>query len=345
MKFGLAAGLLAVASALSWKDELVQDFEAIDHAGQFQSWAVEFGKSYTDLAEEGHRFLIWLDNWRMIQSHNSNDESWKMGLNQFGDMTGDEFHYYVHGSKGSCYHSDKRLLRVGQKSQNVVSENVNVPSSVDWAAAGKVTPVKNQGQCGSCWAFSTTGSLECDFAISNGKLNSLSEQQLVDCSGAEGNEGCNGGLMDDAFKYVEKEGGLCLESAYAYTARDGTCKAATCGTKYNPIKSYTDVSHDSSTALETAAAAGCVSIAIEADQSSFQFYKSGILNGSCGTRLDHGVLVVGYGTMDSKDYWKVKNSWGATWGMEGYILICRNCEKNGSQGECGILDEPSFPDF
>ena len=149
--------------------------------------------------------------------------------------------------------------------------------------------------------------------------------------------------MDDAFKYVEKSGGLCSESEYPYTARDGTCKSSTCGTAYDPITSYSDVTADSETSLMSAVAEGPVSIAIEADQSSFQFYSSGILDGLCGTRLDHGVLAVGYGSESGSDYWKVKNSWGTSWGMEGYVLICRNCNKNGNKGECGILMEPSYP--
>jgi len=149
--------------------------------------------------------------------------------------------------------------------------------------------------------------------------------------------------MDDAFKYVKAEGGLCSESEYPYTAQDGTCKASSCGTKYDPISGYNDVTHDSEAALMAAVAKGPVSIAIEADRSAFQFYRSGILTGSCGTRLDHGVLVVGYGSEGNQDYWKVKNSWGASWGEEGYVLICKSCNKNGRAGECGILKEPSYP--
>jgi len=149
--------------------------------------------------------------------------------------------------------------------------------------------------------------------------------------------------MDSAFKYVEKEGGLCSETEYPYTGTDGTCKATSCGTKYNKISGYSDVTADDETALETAAASGCVSVAIEADQYAFQYYSSGVLTGTCGTSLDHGVLVVGYGTDGSQDYWKVKNSWGTTWGEDGYVLICRSCDKNGSKGECGINMEPSYP--
>jgi len=217
------------------------------------------------------------------------------------------------------------------------------PASVDWEAAGKVTPVKNQGQCGACWAFSATGSTECQVAIATGKLVSLSEQQLIDCSVAEGNLGCDGGEMDAAFQYIQKEGGLCTEQAYPYKAQDGKCESTTCGTLYDKISTYKDVTKRNEQALEDAVALGCVSVAIEANQFAFQYYSSGVLTGECGTQLDHGVLAVGYGTTDGQEYWKVKNSWGTSWGENGYVLICKDCDKNGDQGECGIYDDPSYP--
>ena len=158
----------------------------------------------------------------------------------------------------------------------------------------------------------------------------------MDCSGKYGNAGCNGGWYYDAWKYAEAVGGLCLESDYKYTARDGTCKDSSCGTKYNDPSGYSRVSADSDTALATASAAGCVSVAIEADQTAFQYYSSGVLTGNCGDSIDHAVLVVGYGTESGTEYWKVKNSWGSSWGDNGSLKICRNCGKNGSKGECGI---------
>jgi len=332
-----------------WKREFTLDeFNVMNTIHVFREWSKDYNRNYHTIEEETLRYKIWYENLGRISQTNSKNLSYKLRLNQFADLTDDEFRMKVHGSKGSCYRDDKMASKIPKISTQigkaVGSSHIGTnPTSVDWTTKGVVTPVKNQGDCGSCWAFSTTGSTECNYAIKTGTLNSLSEQQLVDCSDSEGNEGCDGGLMDDAFEYIIKEGGLCSETEYPYTGVDGTCKATSCGTKYNPIKTYTDVTTDNSNDLETAAASGCVSVAIEADQYAFQYYSSGVLSGTCGTSLDHGVLVVGYGTDGSSDYWKVKNSWGDTWGEEGYVLICRNCDKNGVAGECGINKEPSYP--
>jgi len=329
-----------------WKRELTtEEFMQLNTLEVFHEWSRDFSRNYATIEESAHRYTIWLTNLERIANTNSQELSYKLRLNQFADLTDDEFRVKVHGHKGSCLQSNKNIPRISTKIRPKSDKPlpVNVPASVDWVSKGVVTPIKNQGDCGSCWAFSTTGSIECEWAISTGTLNSLSEQQLVDCSYSEGNLGCDGGDMDSAFKYVIKEGGLCSESEYAYTGTDGVCKATSCGTKYNAITSYKDVTADDETDLETAAAAGCVSIAIEADQYAFQYYSSGILTGTCGTNLDHGVLVVGYGSDGTQDYWLVKNSWGTTWGEEGYVQICRSCDKNGDKGECGINMEPSYP--
>jgi len=189
-----------------------------------------------------------------------------------------------------------------------------------------VTGVKNQQQCGSCWSFSTTGSVEGAYFLKTGKLVEFSEQQLVDCSTAQGNQGCNGGLMDDAFQYYISGGSsspLCTESEYPYTATGpNTCSTTACTSHTNVVTGFTDITVGSENDLMSAVAARPVSVAIEADQSSFQFYSGGVMDGSCGTQLDHGVLVVGYGTdsESNKNFWKVKNSWGATWGEAGYPI-------------------------
>lgn len=234
-------------------------------------------------------------------------------------------------------------------------QNVSaLPASVDWSAKGAVTPVKDQGNCGSCWSFSATGALEGAYYIKNGNLKSYSEQHLVSCDTTD--SGCNGGLMDNAFAWTKKNGGICTEADYPYTSgtssKSGTCAASTC-TKDSGIapKSYTDVQKNSDDALMSALVKQPVSIAIEADQSSFQLYKSGVLTAACGAKLDHGVLAVGYGTWtDGTPYYKVKNSWGASWGMDGYILLERGNTANagfrGNPGQCGILSgPPSYPNL
>jgi len=344
------ASLLGLTAA--WDQEWTLDeIKGMDHMGTFKSWASAFGRNYSSVEEESTKFLVWLDNLHLIATTNSEDLSYKLGLNQFSDMTSDEFRYYVHGEDGSCFKDERRNLISNSNGQDIIIEDefsVNSNAeNVDWTEKGVVTPVKNQGQCGSCWAFSTTGAIECNYAIQNGKLNSLSEQELVDCAGIlrYGCNGCSGGQMTGGMKYVENEGGLCLESDYKYTAKDGTCKASTCGTKYDANSGYTEITQYSSSALEAAVNKGCVSIGIEADQTTFQHYSSGVFSGSCGTKVDHGVLVVGYGEEGGKKFWKVKNSWGDSWGEEGYIRMCRDCNKNGKDGECGILTGPVQPEF
>jgi len=347
----IVALLLGVASA--WNEEYtMEEVRSMDTLATFKAWCDAFGRSYADLEEASAKYLTWLDNLYVIAETNSQGLSYKLGLNQFSDMNGDEFRHYVHGDDGACFKGEDRAFIANRDGQDMGGDEqesfgtVLAPESVDWSTKGVVTPVKNQGQCGSCWSFSATGAMECVYAIKTGTLNSLSEQELVDCAGRSyGCDGCNGGQMTGAMEYAAKEGGLCSESEYKYTARDGTCRASSCSKKYDANKGYKAVTKHSSSALETATAEGCVSIGIEADQTAFQHYSSGVLTGSCGTRIDHGVLVVGYGTSGSQKYWKVKNSWGETWGDRGYVLICRDCGKNGDQGECGILDEPNVPTY
>merc|ERR1711981_414193 len=214
--------------------------------------------------------------------------------------------------------------------------------SVDWTQQGAVTSVKNQGQCGSCWTFSSTGALEGAFKIAGGGLVSMSEQQLVDCCKLGGCDGCSGGLMDYAFQYL-KTHHVCTEASYGYTAQNGNCHDSSCTAAIaaGGVTGYKDVSKDDTKALMSAAAQQPVSIAIEADQSSFQSYSGGVLTKECGSSLDHGVLLVGYGTDGDKDYWKVKNSWGGSWGDRGYIRLQRG---KGGAGECGLLSgPPSYP--
>ncbi|CAH1788230.1 unnamed protein product [Owenia fusiformis] len=222
--------------------------------------------------------------------------------------------------------------------------NVNIPDTWDWRTKGYVTPVKNQLQCGSCWAFSTTGSLEGQHFKKTGKLVSLSEQNLVDCSTKEGNHGCQGGLMDYGFTYIKQNGGIDTEASYPYKAVDGKCafNAANVGATDT---GFVDVkSGDEGDLLNAVATVGPIAVAIDASHSSFQLYKSGVYhNFFCSSkRLDHGVLAVGYGSesgiFEKHDYWLVKNSWGSSWGMDGYIKMSRNRNNN-----CGIATQASYP--
>lgn len=220
-----------------------------------------------------------------------------------------------------------------------------LPSTVDWVSKGAVTPVKNQGQCGSCWSFSTTGALEGAYYNKYGNLLSFSEQQLVSCDVGGADAGCNGGWMDDAFTFVQKNGGITTEDQYPYTSgtteKSGTCtKTGYTNVAAAAPKSYTDVTANSVNALMSAVAQQPVSIAIQANQAAFQLYKSGVLTGKCGQNLDHGVLLVGYGTDNGVDYWKVKNSWGDSWGEGGYIRIERS-----DADLCGVLDAASYPNL
>merc|ERR1719204_596446 len=282
---------------------------------------------YWTKADHDSRFEIFKDNMEKIKEHSKGGHSWTMGITQFSDMTTKEFKEYI--SCGSLKHKSSKMMFDAP-----VNWNKTAKTSVDWVAKGAVTPVKNQGGCGSCWAFSTTGAIEGRYFIAKGTLNSLSEQDLVDCS--KENNGCNGGLMDYGFDFVETNNGLCTEDDYTYTAtHHWRCKEDGC-TKHDPISSYQDVI-SSTEALEAACNDGPVSVAIEADQDSFQQYTGGVLTAECGAGLDHGVLLVEYGNEGSNDYWKVKNSWGEDWGEAGYIKLCRNCHKNGANGQCGIL--------
>jgi len=306
-------------------------FNATEHHWSgFQKFITRFDKSYSTLKEFENRFEVFKSNMEYIHEHNSQDHSYKLGVTPFADLTEDEF---------ARFNGIRTEGPFSTGCDKFTSINTDIPSSYDWRDHEAVNPVKDQGQCGSCWSFSATGAMEGAWAIAKGSLVSLSEQQLVDCSKSYGNHGCNGGLMDSAFQYA-KDNGMCLETAYPYTANGGDCQ------KCDPVVTISgcvDVTKNNQVDLKEAVSIGPVSIAIEADTKAFQLYTSGVLTGdACGTNLDHGVLIAGYGEEDGTEYWLVKNSWGPTWGDNGYIKLGRSDSTN-DPGVCGIAMQPSYP--
>jgi cathepsin L len=298
----------------------------------FYNWMKDYNINFDNGNEFYNRLNIFIANDEYINDINSQNLPYKLAHNQFSHLTPCEFSSYNNlqpNTKKVSNHFDYTRQSRSLKSNT---------DDFDWTTKGAVTPVKDQAQCGSCWAFSTTGSLEGAYFLKNGNLESFSEQNLVDCD--TNDLGCNGGLMDNAFSWIKKNGGLELETDYKYTATTNRCSqdSSKLVNGSAPV-SWVDVKQTNDD-LISAIEKQPVSVAIEADQSTFQFYSSGVLTGRCGTNLDHGVLAVGYGTLDGVDYYKLKNSWGTSWGMDGYVLIERKDVKG---GQCGILMSASYP--
>jgi cathepsin L len=303
-----------------------------EYRTSFEEFKVTFGKVYLE-SEENHRYNVFKQNLDFVNSWDAEAKGFTVGINKYADLTSEEFVSIYNGMKIN-------------KEYVLVDEPAPVKSGVtgdivNWVNKGAVTGIKNQGQCGSCWSFSATGSMEGAKFLKTGTLTSLSEQNLVDCSTAQGNEGCNGGLMDQAFQYVISNNGIDTEDSYPYTATGPNDCQYSSSNIGDTISNFQDVSSGSESALMTAANQQPVSVAIDASNNSFQLYTSGVYyEPACSsTSLDHGVLVVGYGTDDSgTDYWLVKNSWGTDWGMSGYIQMSRNKNNN-----CGIATSASYP--
>ncbi|XP_023323528.1 cathepsin L1 [Eurytemora carolleeae] len=309
----------------------------------WEAFKTRYEKNYESSEHEAQKRLAWEANYDFIQEHNAafsaGFETYSVGENEFNDLTNEEFVSMLNGYQVPAEQEEK---------QNAVftPRSTDLPTSVDWRPMGFVTPVKNQKQCGSCWAFSATGSLEAAHFNKTKKLVSLSEQNLVDCSAKEGNHGCFGGLMDFAFQYVKDNNGIDTEESYPYTAVTGkTCKYNATSIGAN-LTSWVDIKKGSEEDLAAAVAQhGPISVAIDAGHPGFQMYKHGIYYSKLcsSTRLDHGVLAVGYGQGKNavgmtQKFWIVKNSWGESWGMHGYINMAKDLKNM-----CGIATAASYP--
>jgi len=313
--------LLVIASALT----------ETEYRAAFDDFKVKYDKTYLE-SEENHRYNIFKEKLDFVNSWDAEARGFTVAINKFADLSSEEFAGIYNGIK---------VTREYVPVEETMSTPEVTGDIVNWVTKGAVTGVKDQGQCGSCWSFSSTGSLEGAKFLKTGTLTSLSEQNLVDCSTRQGNDGCNGGLMDSAFEYVIQNKGIDTEASYPYTATGpNACKfkPADIG---DTISSYKDVSSGSETALQTAVDQQPISVAIDASHNSFQLYSGGIYYESAcsSTQLDHGVLAVGYGTDNAnRAYWLVKNSWGTSWGLKGYIQMSK-----GRNNNCGIATMASYP--
>jgi len=336
MNLFLFAQLVQLLSSQFVCGQNPDEVDSLDYWKSFLNFQKRFNKIYSSQEESNQRFDIFKENLRTIIQHNLEKHNFTMDINRFTDLSATEFKKNIVGAGLS-------KTTTASPCEAYSFQNSKVPDSVDWRIKNAVTPVKDQGQCGSCWSFSATGAMEGAWAIATNELVSLSEEQLVECSRSNGNLGCKGGLMDNAFQYA-MDNGMCSEDSYPYTSSAGS--AGLCKSSCEPqvtIDACSDVEPSNQLALKEAVAFGPVSVAIEADQRIFQSYSSGVITSeTCGTELDHGVLIVGYGTENGVDYWLVKNSWSTSWGDQGYVKIERSDSKS-DPGICGVAVQPSFP--
>ncbi|XP_073342203.1 cathepsin S-like [Pagrus major] len=299
-------------------------------------WKKNHQKSYRDEVEEASRRELWEQNLMLITKHNLEASmglhTYELSMNHMGDLTPEE----ILQSYATLIPSTG-IQRA--PSPFAGTSGAAAPDTVDWREKGYVTKVKMQGACGSCWAFSAAGALEGQLFKKTGKLVDLSPQNLVDCSTKYGNHGCHGGNMAYAFQYVIDNQGIDSDTSYPYTGQESQCR-------YNPsyraanCSQYSSLPEGDEGALKQAVATiGPISVGIDATRPRFAFYRSGVYNDpSCSKKVNHAVLVVGYGTLNGEDYWLVKNSWGTSFGDEGYIRMSRN-----NDDQCGITQDASYP--
>jgi C1A family cysteine protease len=299
-----------------------------------------YEKSYKSPEEYSKRFQIFRENSAYIRKHNSEGGSFILGVNSFADLSFPEFSsFYLQREMMEESESDLRVFSEDSLLELFESSEV-LPSKVDWRKKDSVRGVKDQGKCGSCWAFAATGTIESAWHIKNSKKVTLSEQQLVDCSKPQGNKGCEGGLVSKAFKYIMANGGLTGEKNYPYKTKEKTCNTEKSQKIEASIKNFKFVQSNNSTKLMKAVAKGPV--AVQVDSTSWHLAKGGIITEKCGIKLNHAVVIVGYDQTHKTPFWIIKNSWGKNWNEDGYIRVAISNAHN-NQGLCGINTRPIYP--
>ncbi|XP_068179515.1 cathepsin S-like [Antennarius striatus] len=322
---GVAAAAEATAATF--------DCHLNDH---WELWKQTYGRKYQNQAEDSRRRALWEANLRRISIHNLEEtmgrQSFKVAMNHLGDLTQEEILQSLASFRPPTHPQ-------GAPSPLAGAPDADLPDTVDWRRENLVTRVKNQGSCGSCWAFSAVGALEGQLAKKTGRLVDLSPQNLVDCTRKYGTHGCGGGFMSAAFQYVIDNQGIDSEASYPYRGVDQQCEYDPSHSAANCSKYYTLPSGSEAVLQQAVALVGPVSVAIDAGQPLFHLYSSGIYDDpSCTKVLNHGVLAVGYGTDGGRDYWLIKNSWGPQFGEQGYIRMSRN-----KDNQCGIASYCCYP--
>lgn len=312
----------------------------------FDDWVKKYSIDVSSQFKYETIFNNWMINDKIITDTNSKNLSYKLSHNSFSGYSQEEFSNMMR-----LLFLKEETPRYEPRYEYEIDTHIELPTSIDWRTKGVVNQIKDQGQCGSCWAFSAIQAVESAVALKTGALYNLSEQQVVDCDDMD--FGCSGGWMDNAFSWINQNNGVCSDKDYPYVSGNSgmsdKCVTSCSNVLNTKVLSHVDIPINSDTAMMQVLTQQPVSVALEADQSGFQFYSSGVFTGECGTLLDHGVGLVGYGIEGNLGYYIVRNSWGTDWGDNGYMYLGRgndpvtNQPYNSGKGQCGVLSKASYP--